>query len=211
MSGIAIVKLQGEEYECSTELAEAIDAALERARGFRDAWKAAAKRYRAALALLRPEFRHTVDALIERAHADGVQEGLNRLELANALDQAYLRQELEQARREVLEEARINVSDDLAIDDPAHVELDMTVGEYVENMADAKAEGRREGHKLFPSEMRLAERSGREKERERIRQSCPECGGTGNMLLNPQGDEWREVDCRCCGWIEAIREVDDDS
>lgn len=32
MSGIAIVKLQGEEYECSSELAEAIDAALEQAR-----------------------------------------------------------------------------------------------------------------------------------------------------------------------------------
>jgi hypothetical protein len=134
---------------------------------------------------------------------------------------ARIKWELEQARREVLEEARINVSDDLAKDDPAHVEFDMTVGEYIENMADVKAEGRREGHKLFPSEMRLAERSGKEKEQGRWRPLLE------RLLRAFQGDwpnvsvqiteghwTWLPVDDETRDAVvaarNAIREVDDD-
>jgi hypothetical protein len=68
----------------------------------------------------------------------------------------YVEKALEQARREVLEEARINVSDDLAKDDLAHVEFDMTIGEYVENMADVKAEGAAEERERWEPAVNLA-------------------------------------------------------
>jgi hypothetical protein len=173
MSGIAIVKLQDEEYECSTELAEAIDAALEQAR--RDA------RYEA--------YGDMLDAVISDWR-ERYSEPMTIGEVESIV-RMYVEKALEQARRESKQEAVIAVCGDDVSQGPMEP-MRLTYGQYIENLADAKAEGAAE-------------------ERERIRQSCPECGGTGNMLLNPQGDEWREVDCRCCGWIEAIREVDDDS
>jgi hypothetical protein len=84
----------------------------------------------------------------------------------------------------------------------------------------ARREGKREGRKLFPSEMRLAERTGREKEREQIEQ---EKGMVYNEYLDryfsskEQSEKtekwWRglEENCPLKAAIQAIREADVDN
>jgi hypothetical protein len=294
MSGIAIVKLQGEKYECSTELAEAIDAALEQnavklldaveaaidgheaevpaegtdtgeafynvldayhaaleqARGFRDAWKVAAKRWRglalahemdAAVTEGAAQFerwqREKAQAKLEQARRDARYEAYGDMLDAVISDwrerysepmtigevesivRMYVEKALEQARREAIEQACA------AICTGCMQNLEVWRGQEggwwhkeagKHHSFRCKAAAIREGRKLWPAEMQLAEQAGREKERERllkVAQGLEEHAEEELAVARYEGQ---------CGWAqgfrraaqrmqEAIREADDDN